>query len=163
MSEIRLEVKIDGITYPLVSNEPKESLEEIAKYVDRKIKEVKSDKLTFDRQLILACLNIADEYQKYKKEAENFKEENKEAIEKYPTIAKDFEDFKEEYQPYKEKFTSLDEENKKLRSILQDKDQELIQLQKAENDASQLRETIKKLQKQAMDLAKENETLKGKL
>ena len=163
MSEIRLDVKIDGIKYPLVTKESKESIEKIAAYVDGKIKDVKSDKLTFDRQLILASLNIADEYFKDKESFIEFYEENKEAIENYDATKVELETFKEEYGSYKEELVEKKEEIKNLKVLLQEKDTEIINLTKEDNDAKKLREKIKALQKQTMDLVKENEILKGKI
>lgn len=163
MSELRLEVKIDGVKYPLVTKESKESIEKIAAYVDGKIKEVKSDKLTFDRQLILASLNIADEYFKDKESFRQYYEENKEAIENFPALKDELETFKNEYGTYKTDLEEKKEELKDLKILLQEKDAEIISLTKAENDADKLREKIKALQKQAMDLTKENEILKGKI
>lgn len=163
MSELRLEVKIDGVKYPLVTKESKESIEKIAAYVDGKIKDVKSDKLTFDRQLILASLNIADEYFKDKESFRQYYEENKEAIENFPALKDELETFKNEYGTYKTDLEEKKEELKDLKILLQEKDAEIINLTKAENDADKLREKIKVLQKQAMDLTKENEILKGKL
>lgn len=163
MGEIRLEVKIDGVKYPLVSKESKESIEKIAAYVDGKIKDVKSDKLTFDRQLILASLNIADEYFKDKESFKEYCEENKEAIEAYPAVKNELETFKSEYGTYKEDLEDKKAELKDLKILLQEKDAEILNLSKAENDANKLREKIKALQKQVMDLTKENEILKGKI
>ena len=163
MSELRLEVKIDGVKYPLVTKESKESIEKIAAYVDGKIKDVKSDKLTFDRQLILASLNISDEYFKDKESFRQYYEENKEAIENFPALKDELETFKNEYGTYKTDLEEKKEELKDLKILLQEKDAEIINLTKAENDADKLREKIKALQKQAMDLTKENEILKGKI
>lgn len=163
MSELRLEVKIDGVKYPLVTKESKESIEKIAAYVDGKIKDVKSDKLTFDRQLILASLNIADEYFKDKESFRQYYKENKEAIENFPALKDELETFKNEYGTYKTDLEEKKEELKDLKILLQEKDAEIINLTKAENDADKLREKIKALQKQAMDLTKENEILKGKI
>ena len=163
MSEIRLDVKIDGIKYPLVTKESKESIEKIAAYVDGKIKDVKSDKLTFDRQLILASLNIADEYFKDKESFREFYEENKEAIENYDATKEELRTFKEEYGTYKEELIEKKDEIKNLKVLLQEKDTEILNLNKADNDAKKLREKIKALQKQSMDLVKENEILKGKI
>ena len=163
MSELRLEVKIDGVKYPLVTKESKESIEKIAAYVDGKIKDEKSDKLTFDRQLILASLNIADEYFKDKESFRQYYEENKEAIENFPALKDELETFKNEYGTYKTDLEEKKEELKDLKILLQEKDAEIINLTKAENDADKLREKIKALQKQAMDLTKENEILKGKI
>lgn len=163
MSELRLEVKIDGVKYPLVTKESKESIEKIAAYVDGKIKDVKSDKLTFDRQLILASLNIADEYFKDKESFRQYYEENKEAIENFPALKDELETFKNEYGTYKTELEEKKEELKDLKILLQEKDAEILNLTKAENDADKLREKIKALQKQAMDLTKENEILKGKI
>ena len=163
MSEIRLDVKIDGIKYPLVTKESKESIEKIAAYVDGKIKDVKSDKLTFDRTLILASLNIADEYFRDKESFKKFFEENKEAIENYDATKEELRTFKAEYGTYKEELVEKKEEIKNLKVLLQEKDTEIINLTKADNDAVKLREKIKNLQKQVMDITKENEILKGKI
>ena len=57
----------------------------------------------------------------------------------------------------------LKEEIKNLKVLLQEKDTEITNLTKEDNDAKKLREKIKALQKQTMDLVKENEILKGKI
>lgn len=163
MSEIRLEVKIDGVKYPLVTKESKENIENIAAYVDKKIQDVKSDRLTFDRQLVLACLNIADEYMKDKESFKKFYEEHKEAINEYPALKEDHDNFKNEYGSYKEKYEMAEVENTELKALLQDKDKEILELSKEETDSKKLRDKMKALQKQIMDLTKENELLKGKL
>lgn len=163
MSEIRLDVKIDGVKYPLVTKESKESIEKIAAYVDGKIKDVKSDKLTFDRTLILASLNIADEYFKDKESFREYYEEHKEAIENYDATKEELRAFKDEYGSYKEEVIEKKDEIKNLKVLLQEKDTEIINLTKADNDAAKLREKIKNLQKQVMDITKENEILKGKI
>ena len=111
----------------------------------------------------LASLNIADEYFKDKESFRQFYEDNKEAIENYPALKNELETFKNEYGTYKTDLEEKKEELKDLKILLQEKDAEIINLTKAENDADKLREKIKALQKQAMDLTKENEILKGKI
>lgn len=163
MSEIRLEVEIDGIKYPLVTKESKENVEKIAAYVDKKIKDVKSDKLTFDKELMTACLNIADDYLKVSSKHESYKEETREAVENYPGLQEDYESYKKDYGPYKEKYEDLKDEVKDLRDLLKKRDEEILDLKRDENDAQSLREKMKDLYKEVMDLTKENEMLKGKI
>lgn len=163
MSEVRLEVIIDGVKYPLVSKEPKENLEKIADYVDKNIQDVKSDKLTFDKELILACLNIADEYYRNKEDFLAYKDKNQEAIQNYPDLKKDFENFKKEYEPYKEKFSKIESELKSAKSILRDKDSEILALKDAKEHVKRLRTKLEDQSKKIMDLTKENETLKGNI
>ena len=111
----------------------------------------------------MASLNIADEYFKDKESFRQYYEENKEAIENFPALKDELETFKNEYGTYKTDLEEKKEELKDLKILLQEKDAEIISLTKAENDADKLREKIKALQKQAMDLTKENEILKGKI
>lgn len=163
MSEIRLEVVIDGRKYPLVSKESKERIEKIAAYVDSKIKEVKSDKLTLDRQFVLACLNIADDYLKEKNDFEDFTMTNQEAIEEYPRLREEFYNFKKEYGSYKSEIKEKSDEIEKLRELLRKKDEEILKFKTDAEELNRLKEETEDLTIKLMDMSKENESLKEKL
>ena len=61
MSEKKVQVEIDGASYTLVTDESEEQIRDIADYVSSKIAEVKSNKLSYDRELVLASVNIAND------------------------------------------------------------------------------------------------------
>ncbi|MDO5047781.1 MAG: cell division protein ZapA [Anaerococcus sp.] len=163
MSEYKVDVKIDGKEYRLVTDEPKENIKDIAKIFDRKIQEVKSDKLTFDRQLILAGVNITDDLFKLLGEYKKLKAKSEEPLLKYPSL-------KEELGELKEEKETLKEENNKLASSLEAKEEEnknlkkdLARLKHSSERIEKLKTEVKRLQVELMDLQKENETLKGNL
>ena len=133
-------------------------------------------------EIFIGLENVRDqnEYQgiKIKTLFKNYLEGDKAAIEKIlhynfmrlenlrlldAKIKEELETFKNEYGSYKIDLEEKKEEVKDLKVLLQEKDAEIINLTKAENDANKLREKIKNLQKQAMDLTKENEILKGRI
>ena len=87
----------------------------------------------------------------------------RQAINEYPALKEDHDNFKNEYGSYKEKYDQAAAENTELKALLQDKDKEILELSKEETDSKKLRDKMKTLQKQVMDLTKENELLKGKL
>lgn len=64
MSVNKIIVKIDGISYTLLTEENEEQIKKIAKFVEKKIEEVKSDRLSHERELVLASLNIANDLYK---------------------------------------------------------------------------------------------------
>ena len=103
MEKNRLTVTINGRMYTLVSEESGEYMEELAKHVNEKVSEVKRNhnSLLGERPIVLAALNICDEY--YKAELGG-----KGLIDK---IQKKYED--------------VVAENKQLRSIVNDSDFEI--------------------------------------
>lgn len=163
MSEYKVDVVIDGKNYTLVTKEAKENIKDIVEIFDRKIQEVKSDRLTFDRQLILAGVNITDDLFKLAKDYNKLKEETKEPLDKYPIVKEEVsnlrlenEDLLIENASNKEKIASLEEEKYDLKKRL-DKHKN------SEDTIEKLKNEVKRLQVHVMDLTKENDTLKGNL
>ena len=66
------EAEIYGQTYKIKGTGGKEYIQELAEYVDKKMKEISDITYTVDslKVAILAAINIADEYFKTKKELE---------------------------------------------------------------------------------------------
>ncbi len=66
MSKNRVEVVIDGITYPLVSEDSPEYIKKVAALVDEKMSEIGSygNCLTNSRRAVLTAINIADDFLK---------------------------------------------------------------------------------------------------
>ncbi|MFR4763275.1 MAG: cell division protein ZapA [Anaerococcus obesiensis] len=60
MADNKIVVNIAGMDYTLISDQDENQIEQIAAYVDKKIREIDNDKLTRENQLVLASLNIAD-------------------------------------------------------------------------------------------------------
>ena len=62
----KLEVRISGRDYTLVSEEPPEYIHRVAFYVDQKMKEVESHnpRLSISMSAVLTALNIGDEFLK---------------------------------------------------------------------------------------------------
>lgn len=163
MSEYKVDVVIDGKNYTLVTKEAKENIKDIVEIFDRKIQEVKSDRLTFDRQLILAGVNITDDLFKLARDYTKLKEETKEPLDKYPIVKEEIsnlrlenEDLLIENASNKEKITSLEEEKDELKKRL-DKHKN------SDDTIEKLKNEVKRLQVHVMDLTKENDTLKGNL
>ncbi|ACX51690.1 protein of unknown function DUF710 [Ammonifex degensii KC4] len=64
----RVEVEIAGEPYVLVSEEPVEHVQKVAQLVHEKIREMRrrNPRLPLNRAVVLAALNIANEYLKLK-------------------------------------------------------------------------------------------------
>lgn len=66
--ENRVKIEICGQIYILKGSEPEEYMQDLAKYVDDKIKQVqnRNPKLSLDKAAVLAAINITDELKKLK-------------------------------------------------------------------------------------------------
>ena len=98
MADNKIVVNIAGMDYTLISDQDENQIEQIADYVDKKIREIDNDKLTRENQLVLASLNIADEMYKLLIKHKNLRKEAEEPIENYPKIKEAYEDLEEENQ-----------------------------------------------------------------
>lgn len=163
MSEYKVDVQIDGKNYTLVTNEAKENIKEIVEIFDRKIQEVKSSRLTFDRQLILAGVNITDDLFKLAKDYNTLKEESKEPLSLYPKVKEVVEKLRDENEfLLEEKSTSKEKINNLQEEILSLKNK-LDKHKNSDDTIEKLKNEVKRLQVHVMDLTKENDTLKGNL
>lgn len=125
MEKNRVKVIINGRQYVVVSDEPHQYLERLAKYVSEKVSAIRqsSNNIMGERPIVLAALNICDEYFK--------------ALEGGNLIASQAE-------KNAEKIRKLQEENNKLNDMLEKSDFEIDikMMQKKLDDAE---EEIKKL------------------
>lgn len=163
MSEHKVDVVIDGKNYTLVTKEAKENIQDIVEIFDRKIQEVKTSRLTFDRQLILAGVNITDDLFKLAKDYNKLKKESKEPISQYPKVKKEVEelraykiDLENQNFSFKDEISKLEEDKKNLEARLN-------KHKNCEDAIEKLKNEVKRLQVHVMDLSKENDTLKGNL
>lgn len=163
MSEYKVDVKIDGKTYTLVSKEPKENIKDIAEIFDRKIQEVKSNRLTFDRQLVLAGVNITDDLYRLAEKYKSLKEESEVPLREYPKLKEEVDLIRSEKDKLlresledKERLDELDKDNSKLK-------RDLVRYKDSKETIDKLKNEVKRLQVEVMDLSKENDSLKGKL
>jgi len=90
VSEKKVQVEIDGASYTLVTDESEEQIKDIADYVSSKIAEVKSNKLSYDRELVLASINIANDLYHVGNRYRNLRDESSEAMENYPGLVENY-------------------------------------------------------------------------
>ena len=77
MENTKMEVKINGMEYTIVSNEPEEYVQRVALMVNKKIAEVKTGGkgLSTAMLAVMAAMNLADELIKSEAAAENLRKE----------------------------------------------------------------------------------------
>ncbi|MDU1316055.1 cell division protein ZapA [Anaerococcus hydrogenalis] len=174
MADNKIVVNIAGMDYTLVSDQEKNEIEQIAAYVDKKIREIDNDKLTRENQLVLASVNIADEMYRILIKHKKLREKAKDPIENYPKIKEayekleeenkitkdDFEKSKKDFMESMKKIDGLNSTINRLNAEIDNKNK--INKAKDEN-LKKLRENLTKLQEENLDLQKENEDLKGNL
>jgi cell division protein ZapA len=88
-----VEVVILGMRYRITGDEPPEYIQELAEFVDGKLREVreKSPQITPLKAAVLTALNIADELKKTRKEFESVSKEIRFIEDKAESIIKLFE------------------------------------------------------------------------
>lgn len=81
----KIEVSIDGRNFTVVGSENEDYVRSVAKYVDKKIKELtnKNDRLCQTSSATLAALNIADELHRVSNRLNELEDEAKDPMEKY--------------------------------------------------------------------------------
>lgn len=148
----KVDVVIDGRNFTVIGESSKEYMEVIAKYVDKKIKEVtkKNEKLDSTMSAILAAYNISDEYYRTYKEMEDLKAQAKESIEKYENMKKKLEKYdlevdkiKKDFSTYKDELLKAEEKNEKNEQLIE-RYQKTLKLK--EKDLAEGQKMIKKLQ-----------------
>jgi cell division protein ZapA len=84
-SKESIDVEIFGQTYKVKGDSDSKHIEDLADFVDRKMREIVESTSTVDtlKVAILASLNIADEYLRLKKEYDVLRRELKKKVEKY--------------------------------------------------------------------------------
>ncbi len=171
MSSNKTKVMIAGMTYTLISESQEKDLEQIASYVDKKIREIDNDKLTREMQLVLASLNITDELFKLAIEYKRLEKTSKEPLENYPQLKKDYEKIKAESEKIKEEYERNNQEfvksveetealNRKITELSSQIDRQEKVNSSKDQDLKKSRALIKDLQTKLADLEKENQVLK---
>ncbi|MBE6011093.1 MAG: cell division protein ZapA [Lachnospiraceae bacterium] len=125
MSQInRVQVVIDGEVFELSSPESPEHIQNVARYIDRKIKEIYSFKseaaINARLRTLFISLNIADDLFKEKREKSNL----------YETIAR----LETDLDGYKNEIASLMEEREALKLRIEELEKEVIE---AENNLNE--------------------------
>lgn len=163
MSEKKVQVEIDGASYTLVTDESEEQIRDIADYVSSKIAEVKSNKLSYDRELVLASVNIANDLYHVGNRYKNLKEDSSEAMENYPSLV---ENYKKAVAHNDELIEKVDELSDKIK-VLEDDNESLNKKikvnEESERTIEKLRKEVERLQKEAVNLKAENDQLKGSI
>lgn len=163
MSEKKVQVEIDGATYTLVTDENEEQIKDIADYVSGKIAEVKSNKLSYDRELVLASVNIANDLYNVGNRYKRLREESSEAVEKYPGL---IENYKKSVDHNDELIAKVDELSAEISQIKEENEslnKKLIVNEESDKTIEKLRAELERLQKEVVALKSENDQLKGSI
>ncbi|MBM0047001.1 cell division protein ZapA [Anaerococcus sp. mt242] len=163
MSEKKVQVEIDGATYTLVTDENEEQIKDIADYVSGKIAEVKSNKLSYDRELVLASVNIANDLYNVGNRYKRLREESSEAVEKYPGL---IENYKKSVDHNDELIAKVDELSAEISQIKEENEslnKKIIVNEESDKTIEKLRAELERLQKEVVALKSENDQLKGSI
>ena len=174
MAGSRIVVNIAGMDYTLISEQDENQIEQIAAYVDKKIKEIDNYKLSRENQLVLASLNIADEMYRLLIKHKDLKKEAEEPIENYPKIKEAYKQLEEENQNIKDDFEKskkdfmesmkkIDGLNSEINRLNDEIDKKNKINESKDENLKKLRENLLALQEENLDLQKENEDLKRDL
>lgn len=163
MSENKVQVEIDGVNYTLLTDEDEDQIRDIAKYVEKKISEVKSQRLSFDRELVLTSLNIANDLFNVGNKYNNLKEDSREAVENYPTLSEDYKKAIEENEDLRNRLDEKVDQNKKLEEENASLYRKVKNNEESTKTIEKLRNEVKKLQEEVISLKAENDNFKEKL
>lgn len=163
MSEKKVQVEIDGASYTLVTDESEEQIKDIAAYVSSKIAEVKSNKLSYDRELVLASVNIANDLYHVGNRYKNLKEDSSEAMENYPSLVENYKKAVAHNDELIEKVNELLDEIKILKNENESLNKKIKVNEESEKTIEKLRKEVERLQKEAVSLKAENDQLKGSI
>lgn len=163
MSEKKVQVEIDGASYTLVTDESEEQIKDIAAYVSSKIAEVKSNKLSYDKELVLASVNIANDLYHVGNRYKNLKEDSSEAMENYPSLVENYKKAVAHNDELIEKVNELLDEIKVLKNENESLNKKIKVNEESEKTIEKLRKEVERLQKEAVSLKAENDQLKGSI
>lgn len=163
MSEKKVQVEIDGIEYTLLTDESEEQIRDIAKYVEKKITEVKSKRLSYDKELVLTSLNIANDLFKVGNKYNNLKEDSSEAVENYPQLIEKYQKAVAHNDELIAKVEELIEKNKNLQAENTNLNRQVKSNENSTNTINKLREELKRLQQETISLKAENDKFKENL
>ncbi len=114
----RAKVLIGGSIYELYGFESEEYLQKVAGFINTKIEEIEgsqtSSNLSLERKSVLIELNLADEYFKAKKQAENMEMELKDKEKELYDLRHSLVEAQMKGETQNEHLQAIEEENKKL-------------------------------------------------
>jgi cell division protein ZapA len=143
-------VKINGVVYNLKGEENEEYLQKVAKYADKKIKEItsKNQLLSISSAAVLSAVNIADELFKAMEECSELKKSNRM--------------YENELEELKGQLSYMEQSNSELMQRLENSiDADLLskteaELEKVKNELSLMEETAQKYVEKNNQLKAEN-------
>ena len=161
--ENKVDVQINGIRYTLLTDASEDHIKEIAAYVEKKINEVKSESLGYNRELVLASLNIADDLFNVGHKFQALREESREALENYPGLVESQQKILGENEQLLARIEQIQTDKESLEASNKGLSLKLEALKSSEKSEGKLQNEIKRLQKEIMTLKAENEQLKEKI
>ena len=163
MSEKKVQVEIDGISYTLLTDEEESQIKEIAKYVEKKIDEIKTKKLSYDKELVLTSLNIANDLFNVGNKYTKLKKESEEAMNNYPSLSDNHAKLMEENSKLLAQIEQLQTKKKDLEAENTRLKRASMANEQANATIDKLRAEVKRLQQEAISLKAENEQFKESL
>lgn len=150
-------VKISGVVYNLKGEENQEYLQRVAKYVDKKIKEItgKNQLLSTASAAALSAVNIADEFFKAQEECDELKKRSKM--------------YENEIAEFKGQLSYMDQTNSELQQRLESSiDSNLLskkeaELEKVKNELALMEEAAQKYVEKNNQLKAENKEIRFNL
>lgn len=163
MTEKKVQVEIDGLSYTLITDAEEDQILEMSKYVERKIKEVKAQKLSYDKELVLTSLNIADDLYNVGNRYSRLKEDSKEAVEKFPGLVENYKKTVAQNDELLYRIEEISEKNTSLETELAELNKKIKANDQSDKTIEKLRDEVARLQKEAARLKSENDSLKEKI
>lgn len=176
MTSNKVEVKIDGGKYTIVSEAGEENTEKIAYFVDGLIKEIreKNPKLNINHIYILTLMNVSADLFSLRNEYESFKERMKSPEEKYQALENDLADLEDDRRSLELKLDKVKEElisslntindlNGEIKLLKKDQEDQIHISQEKDEEIKTLIDNLQKLQEDNINLAKTKEEMKKRL
>lgn len=142
----KINVMIGGRTFTVVGSEGEEYIKNLAKFVDKRMKELssKNERLSQAMVATLAALNISDELFKNNQKLKELESKAKEPLEKYDDVLMEME-------KYKEKIKELENINQQFKDEIVRTN---FKIEEESNEALKLKEEI---ELKRLELIKEKE------
>lgn len=176
MTSNKLEVKIDGGKYTIVSETVEDNTEKIAYFVDGLIKEIreKNPKLNINHIYILTLMNVSADLFSLRSDYEAFKEKMKEPEEKYQALENDLTKLDDERKSLESKLDKVKEElisslntindlNGEIKDLKVDLEDQSHRNHEKDEEIKTLVDNLQKLQEDNISLAKSKEEMKKRL
>ena len=160
MTEKKVQVEIDGVSYNLITDLTEDQIVEISRYVEGKIREIKAHKLPYDKELVLTSLNIADDLFSVGSKYNRLREESQEAVENYPNLKENYNKAMEENEDLLARLQEMNDKNTSLQTEVADLNKKIKANDQADATIEKLRAEVTRLQQEAARLKSENDSLK---